>query len=449
MRRLVPAALAALLCVPMLAGPARAFVAAPADSAAWDSLRTAEAAVSADAGAPGAPRDYLAEAHAAYTPDSRAYQDRRLAVRFLDPAWTILAALLVLFSGLSARFRDLAERANRRLYVRMLVYFALYATTVTLLGLPLAWYSEYALPHAYRLSTDTLSGWLLDTLKSFGFTLATFGVVPILYLAWRALRAHPRGWWWRVALGVAPFAFALAILQPLVFDPAFNRFEPLRDESLRREILALGAKAGIPARHVYQVDMSKRTKQVNAYVSGFGGSQRIVLWDTTLKAMRPDEILFVMGHEMGHYVLGHVWKGILLVSLGAFAAFWLAARLTSAMLRGCGRRWGVDGSGDLAAMPVLAIAFTIVVFAAQPALNALSRGAEHQSDVYGLEITRDNDAAARAFLKLAQDNRADPEPAGWVKFLFYSHPPLGERIRFALAYRPWAEGKPDRYFHGR
>jgi Zn-dependent protease with chaperone function len=195
--------------------------------------------------------------------------------------------------------------------------------------------------------------------------------------------------------------------------------------------------------------MSRRTKKINAYVSGFGASQRIVLWDTTLGSLRRDEILLVMGHEMGHYVLGHVWKSLVVIAAGAFVAFWLAARLTGWMLARFGRHWAADGPGDLAAMPVLSIAFTVVTLLATPGLNALSRAVEWESDVYALELTRDNDAAARAFLKLAQDNRSNPEPAPWVRFLLYDHPPLGERIRFALEYRPWERGLPNRLYHGR
>jgi len=428
-------------------------VIAPADSVAFDTLRTGEAAAVSggpETPVPGPPhRDYLAEARAAYTPENRAYQNTRVVLLFVDPVYGVLVALLLLFTGLSARFRDVAHALGHRLYVRVLVYFSLFAAFSAVLGLPLAWYEEFALEHQYGFSTQTLAGWFLDTGKGLVFTIVSLGVVPILYLAWRVVRRWPRGWWWRLAVGVGPIALAAAILQPVIFEPVFNKFEPLRDQALSREILALGAKAGIPAKHVFQVDMSRRTNKINAYVSGFGASQRIVLWDTILKSMKPDEILFVMGHEMGHYVLGHVWKAILMVWAGAFAAFWLVARITAWLLTAFGKRWGVDGPGDLAAMPVLSLALTVVTFLAQPGLNAISRGVEHESDIYGLEITHDNDAAARAFLKLAQDNRSNPDPAPWVKFMFYGHPPLGERIRFALEYKPWEHGRPDRFFHPR
>ncbi|MCC6348810.1 MAG: M48 family metallopeptidase [Candidatus Eisenbacteria bacterium] len=424
-----------------------------ADSVSADSLRPAGPAAMTAGGtaesAPAPPRDYLAEARASYTPVNRAYQNTRVVTAFAGPILGALVLLVLLFTGISARFRDIAHALGHRLYVRVLVYFALLLTATTLLGLPFAWYSEFALEHQYGLSTQTLPGWLLDTLKALVFNLVALGVIPILYAAWRVVRRHPRGWWWRLAAGTAPIALAAVILQPLVFDPLFNRFEPLRDAGLRGDILALGARAGIPAKHVFQVDMSRRTKKLNAYVSGFGGSQRIVLWDTTLESMQRDEILVVMGHEMGHYVLRHIWKSILVIAIGAFAVFWLAERLTAWMLAAWGRRWEAEGPGDLAALPALWLSLSLVMALATPGLNALSRGVELESDVYALEITHDNDAAARAFLKLAQDNRSNPEPSEWVKLLLYSHPPLADRIRFALSYRPWEKGEPNRFFHGR
>jgi len=152
---------------------------------------------------------------------------------------------------------------------------------------------------------------------------------------------------------------------------------------------------------------------------------------------------------MGHYVLGHAWKTLLLLGAGAFLVFWLCAGLAGGWLAAFGEQWEVTGISDLAAMPVLALSLTMITLLAMPAMNALSRRAELEADIYGLEITHDNDAAARAFLKLAQDNRSDPDPAPLVRTLLYDHPPLGERIRFALEYRPWEHGQPNRYFRAR
>jgi STE24 endopeptidase len=395
---------------------------------------------------PAQGRDYLAEARASFTATNRAYSGARVVVRLLGPLYGIVAVLLVMFTGLSVRFRDIAEGLGHTRYVRVLVYFALYSTTLFLLGLPLAWYSEFALQHQYGLSTQSFSGWLLDAVKAELVSIVAIGVIPLLALAWRAIEAQPRRWWLWLAAGTFPVALIVTLAEPLVFDPLFNKFTPLQDATLRTEILALAARAGIPARHVFQVDMSAKTRTLNAYVNGFGASQRIVVWDTTLQRMKRDEILFVMGHEMGHYALRHTWKLLALMGAGAFVVFWLCARLVEGLLELFGGTWGVRGVRDLAAMPVLGLSLTLVMLIAAPASNALSRQAEHEADIFGLEVTRDNDAGARAFLKLAQDNRADPEPPAWVRVLLLDHPPLAERIRFALAYRPWEHGEPNRLF---
>src|SRR5262249_5504190 len=202
-------------------------------------------------------------------------------------------------------------------WARVLVFFTLYSLAMFVVLLPLAWYEDYALEHRFGLSNQTLAAWGADQLKALAFQIVSVGVIPLLALAWRAVEASPRRWWLWLALGPLPVAAACVLLQPLVFDPLVNKFTPLHDAALRDQILALGARADVPAKNVYEVDMSTRTNKINAYVSGWGSSQRIVLWDTALKSMARDEILFVMGHEMGHYVLRHIWRGLLLVSLRA------------------------------------------------------------------------------------------------------------------------------------
>ncbi len=450
--RLWPALALALAC--LLAAPVSAQTAVPPaplaavgdtalrDTALVDSLAPATLAP------PPVRRDPLADAQAGFTDENRQYQGMRVWLRLLGPLYGVIVGLLLLFTGMSARFRDIAHALGDRRYVRVLVYFILYSLAVFVLCLPLAWYEEFALEHQYALSNQTFGSWLLDSVKGLVFSIVAVGVVPLLALAWGTIERSPRHYWRWLAIGTLPVALIATLLQPLVLDPIFNRFTPLADVSLKQDILALGARAGIPSRNVYQVDMSTKTNKLNAYVNGFGASQRIVLWDTTLKQMKREEILFVMGHEMGHYVLRHIWKGLAWIGAGAFLGWWLTARMTDLMLRWFGARWGVTQVSDLAAMPVLALALTLVALAAQPAMNAMSRQVEHESDIYGLEITRDNAAAAEAFLKLAEGNRSDPDPPAWVRILFYTHPPLGDRIRFAQSYHPWLDDKPNQLYRG-
>ena len=424
----------ALAGVALLAPAARA-AAPPPDSA------------SAPAARPAA-RDYLAEARAAFTPENRAYQRQRVALAVVSPLAGIAIGLLLLFTGVAQRLRDLANARARGQWARVLIFFTLYSVLMAVVLLPLDWYGGFALEHRYALSNQSLGAWALDQGKALAFQVVAIGVLPLLAVAMRIVERHPTRWWWWLSLGALPVATASVLLEPLVFDPLFNKFTPLHDASLRTDILALAARAGIPAHDVYEVDMSTKTKKVNAYMTGFGSSERIVLWDTTIQQMSRDEILFVMGHEMGHYVLHHIWKGLGWVALGSFAVLWLTAWFVRTLLAGFGARWDVRSAGDLAAMPLLFAMLAWVNVLGAPIANAISRGVEHEADVFALELTHDNDAGARSFLKLAEGNRSDPEPSGWVRFLLYDHPALGDRIRFALEYKPWEKGEKNRAYRG-
>jgi len=238
----------------------------------------------------------VAEVRANFTAENRGYAAKRVTLAFIEPFYGILAALVVLFTGLSARMRDLAHRVGRNRYVRVLVYFALYSLAGFALSFPLSWVQGFALEHQYHLSNQTFGAWFVDEAKGLGLGVLFIGVVPIAALSYKAIAKSPRRWWLWLAIGSFPVIVMSVLLQPLVFDPAFNRFTPLHDKQLESKILALAEKAGIPGRKVFEVNKSAQTKKLNAYVSGFGASQRIVLWDTTLEEMKEDEILFVMGH---------------------------------------------------------------------------------------------------------------------------------------------------------
>jgi STE24 endopeptidase len=395
----------------------------------------------------GPARDYLAELRATFTPENRRYERVRQALAFADPVIAIIISLLLLFTGLAAAMRDLAVHVSRRHYVQMLVMVTLVMVAFYLLEFPLTLFRDFIWEHRFGLSTQNLAAWLADEGKGLALAWILYGGTGLIALGLWVVRRAGRRWWVWLGAGTLPLLLAGALLQPLVFEPAFNRFTPLRDQELRREILALAAKAGIPGRRVLQADRSRQTRTINAYVSGFGPSQRIVLWDTTLELLKRDEILVIMGHEMGHYRLAHIWKGVALFSALSFGIFFACDVIVRWMLRRWGRRWRVDAPHDPAALPVFAAALSVVLIVAQPIGFAYSRRIESEADTFALEVTHDNDAAARAFLALGRLNRSDPDPPAFVKLMLYTHPTLTERVRRAMTYRPWAEGKPNRLFH--
>jgi len=219
----------------------------------------------------------------------------------------------------------------------------------------------------------------------------------------------------------------------------------MQDKALERQILAEARRAGIEGGRVYQVNKSVDTRAVNAYVTGFGGSKRIVLWDTIIQKLDSRELLFVMGHEMGHYVLHHVPMLLAMAVILLLLSLWLVHLSAGWVIARWRRRIGFDRLDDVASYPLLALIFTAVFIVITPIPLAVSRHLEHEADRFGLELTRDNHHAATAFVKLQSENLATPYHGTLYKLWHDNHPPVGERIEFANSYKPWAQGKPLKY----
>src|SRR5690349_17629257 len=234
----------------------------------------------------------------------------------------------------------------------------------------------------------------------------------------------------------ATLVIFLAVVQPIVIDPIFNKYEPLKDEVLRQKLLTLASRAGIEGSRVYQVDMSKQTKTMNAYVNGIGPTNRIVMWDTLLAKLTHDEVLAVMGHEMGHYVMKHIWKTLALLLTLSVVAFYVVYRSYDPALRRWGSRWGAVERGDPASVPWLLLVAGTVAFFLSPVISGYSRMNEHNADVFGLELTHLNEPMATSFVMMAEDSKRVPAPHPLMWFWAYTYPPIAERIPFALHFRP-------------
>lgn len=355
---------------------------------------------------------------------------------FLFPA-------LILWTGLSARLRDLARRLGRRWLLTVMVYGVLFNVVMTLLSLPLAYYTGFIREHAYGLSIQTGADWFGDWAKALAVTCVLSAIaLPIPYLL---LRRSPRRWWLYSGLAVLPLATLLLIVAPVWIDPLFDRYGPMENRSLETRVLALAEWAGVQGSRVYQVDKSRETRTLNAYVTGAGGTKRIVLWDTILARLPPRELLFVVGHELGHFVLRHTLAIILVATLTALLALYVVHRLAGGVLARHGRRPGVHRLDDVASLPLLLLLGGLVSFVLSPAVLAFSRHLEHEADRFGLELTRDNRGAALAFVQLQQQNLGVPRPGLLYTLWRGSHPSLAERIEFANRYRPWASGGRLRY----
>ena len=359
---------------------------------------------------------------------------------FVDVVYGVAVLLLILKTGWSARMRAFASRHVRWPFVAAMLYFVFLSLVTAILTFPLDLYGGFIVPHQFDLTNQSFAAWMGDFGKALAVNIVIF--TPIAAVALILIR-RIRHWWLALWIGSIPLILLGVLAQPLIIDPLFNNFQPLRDASLRQALIEEASRAGIENKRVYEVDKSKQTKEMNAYVTGIGPSARIVMWDTLLAKLDRDEILAVMGHEMGHYVLKHLWKGIAFTIAITFLGFFIAQRLFEWGLARWGVGWKVSDRADPAAIPWLLAVSSILAFLLSPVYSGYSRHVEHQADVFGLELTHLNEAMASSFVKFAEDSKADPRPPRFIEWWRYSHPSLGRRIDFVLAYKPWEKGQPN------
>jgi STE24 endopeptidase len=359
-------------------------------------------------------------------------------------ALDLLFPAVLLFTGLSARVRRVAARAGRgRRLPTIGLYGAAYVLIQAVVFLPLSWYAGFVRQHAYGLSTETAAEWLADWAKAVAISAAIAAM--FLWIPYRLLRASPRRWWLWTGLLTAPFTALAMIVAPIWIAPLFDEFGRMRDPALEERIHHLAARAGIPDSRIFEVRKSDETRRVNAYVTGFGGTKRIVLWDTLVDRMEPEEVAVVVGHEIGHFVLRHTFIIILGATLLVTFSLYLVHRVAGWLIVRYQRRFGFDRLDDVASLPLLALVANLVTLAASPVALAVSRWQEREADRFAIEITRDNVAAARTFVRLQQDNLAVPRTGFLYHVWRASHPDLADRIEFANSYRPWARDEPLRY----
>jgi STE24 endopeptidase len=346
---------------------------------------------------------------------------------------SLVLPALILFTGLSARLRTWAYRLGRRWLPAVMLYAVLFGLMMALLTLPLAYYDGFVRQHAYGLSNQSLSAWLADWSK--GVAVSAVGLAMVLWIPYLLLRRSPRRWWLYAGLCTIPIASLALVVSPLWIDPLFNEFRPLEDPRLEARILALAERAGIPESRVFQVNKSVDTKTVNAYVTGFGTSKRIVLWDTVLDKLEPAQVEFVMAHEMGHFVMRHVLVVIVVLTIVVTMSLYVVHQVSGKLITRFSRRFGFTQLSDVASLPLLIVVGGLVSLVATPAALAFSRHLEREADRFALELTGNGYAAATTFVRLQQENLAVPRPGLLYMLWRGSHPSLAERIDFANRYQ--------------
>ena len=369
-------------------------------------------------------------------------------LHFTSELYAILILAAILVSGLGAKFRDWAEAVSKHRFLQALIFVPLLLLTNDLLYIPANLVGQH-LERKFDQSIQSWPSWFWDWTKSELLLLAC--AVPLAFLLYAVIRRSPRRWWMYFWLATIPIIVTVMYLEPMVVEPMFYRFEPLEaaHPALVNQLENLVARSGlaIPRDRMFEMKASEKLNSLNAYVSGFGSSKRVVVWDTTLQKLTTPETLFVFGHEMGHYVLGHVRKSLMWLSLLLLALLFVGARLVRWMIARWGTQWHIRNTADWASLPLLLLIVAVFSALAEPVVNTYSRWQEHQADIYGLEITHgvvpdSSAAAARSFQVMGEIGLDEPNPNRFIVFWLYSHPPTSDRLTFAETYHPWKNGRP-------
>ncbi len=354
--------------------------------------------------------------------------------------WNFLAGLLVswllLRKRISARVREACQRIGRFGLVRDALYGAFYSLASFVLTLPLGIYQGYFREHRYGMANQTFGPWLVDQLVMLGAQTVAFALaIAVLYAVIR--RAGERWWLWGTVATVG-IMMALLMAGPVLIDPLTNTYKPVSDPVVKNAVLAMAHANEVPVDNVYEFDASKQTTRVSANVSGIFGTAAVRLNDNLLRTSLP-EIRAVMGHELGHYVMNHIYKALTEFACLIFVGFMFSKWAMDALLRRYGANWGLAGVGDVASFPLLIAVFSVFMLVTTPISNTMIRTQEIEADRFGLNLSREPHGEAEVDLKLTEYRK--PEPGPIEEFVFFDHPSTRNRIHDAMQWRE-AMGTP-------
>jgi STE24 endopeptidase len=390
-----------------------------------------EAQPSPNFNAEAATNAYLAQIPADARARSDAYFEGGYWMILWDFLYGAVILLLLLNLGWSAAMRNLAERVTRFKPVHTIVYWVQYLLLTSILGFPLTVYEDYFREHKYGLATQTFGPWMGDQLKGLGVNLVLGGILMVLLFG--IVRRLQRTWWIWGAVVTICFMIVIVLIAPVYIVPIFNKVTRLDDPKVTQPILSMARANGIPVHDVFKIDASRQSTRMSANVSGFGSTMRITLNDNLLRRGSPEEIQAVMGHEMGHYVLHHIYKDTLFFSVVIVLAFALLQWSLNWSLQGWGEKWKIHGIGDTAVLPLVVLLVSIFGFFVTPILNTQTRTTEGEADMYGLNASRQPDGFAQAAIHLGEYRKMNPGPV--EEWIFFDHPSGRNRIYAAMRWK--------------
>ncbi|HUO93695.1 MAG TPA: M48 family metallopeptidase [Rhizomicrobium sp.] len=378
-----------------------------------------------------ATKAYLSQVKGEARAKSDSYFEGGYVLILVDAVYAIIVSAILLWLGISARIRDFAQRQTKSRFWQVPIYVIAYTILTIAMTFPLTVYEDFFREHAYGLSNQNFMQWFGDFGKGFGINIIVVTIfATVLY---SVIRRAPRTWWiWGTVVTIA-FMLIGSAIYPVFIAPVFNQYQPLHEGALKDRILSIARSEGIPATNVYEFDASRQTKRVSANVSGMFGTTRISMNDNLLNRCTPDEIVAVLGHEMGHYVLDHVWLLTSWFGILFFVGFAFVHWGFGILVRRYGKRWGVTTIDDPAGLPVLMALFTIFFLVATPVRNTITRTAEAQADIFGVNAVRQPDGFAKATLMLAEYRKLEPTPL--EEFVFYDHPSGRSRIYMMMRWK--------------
>jgi STE24 endopeptidase len=362
---------------------------------------------------------------------SEEYSKIRNLLFFLSTPFEWLFYFLILLMGFSKAFKRWADHSTKYRLLRTAIYLIWLSFFAFLVTFPLN-YISYSLSKTYHISTQTFPSWMKDELIDFWVNYGTWLIIiPVVY--WLMKKSKKR-WWLYAWLLSIPFTLFMMFLQPVVIDPLYNDFYPLKNQVLETKILAMAEKAHIPAKHVFEVSMADKTNSMNAYVTGIGSNARIVLWDTTLNKLNQNQILFIMAHEMCHYVEKHIYFGIAGYLLLSLIGLYLVYRLMNWAINRFGKELKISSVTDIRSVPLFFLILSMLMFAASPLTNLVSRYEETRADRYAINMTKNPDAAITSFQALTRAGLSQVNPPLLVKIFRYDHPSMLDRISMLEEY---------------
>ena len=412
----------------------------------------------AQTGAEARPQQPASQAKSAYTlPPEKLqqaidYSRIRVVLDFVGSGWGIAQLVLLLSLGIAARMRDVVMDSTGHRWVQGFFFTFLLLLVTTLLMLPLNLYGHHEAV-AYGQSVQSWGSWTADMAKSFGLTLV-LGWLFVMLLFWVIARSPRRWWFWFWVPAMVAVVIGVFVT-PVLIDPLFNKFEPLEQSNPalveRLEQVVHRAGVVIAPDRMFLMKASEKVTGLNAYVTGFGPSKRVVVWDTSIQKATQDEILFIFGHELGHYVLGHIRATVEFLGVLLLVEFYLGYLGVRWLLRRYGPAWRIDSQNDWATLVVIVLVISVLSFFSEPIVGAYSRAHEHAADVYGQEaihgiVADPQTTAQQAFQLLGETSLVDPNPNRFVEFWTFDHPSIRDRAAFAAAYNPWLPGQHPKYF---